>query len=205
MSIGSDERFYELAHKIIVNEARPSEQDELEALFTGNPALKEKLTEIAAEAAMAREVVPLLGEVGEQAEVPPPPMERLRWSIRNIFAGKTPGSAEELRELIGRLETWAEGAPLSDKERVRKLVAGFRTGMQSLPHVRAPFEGLQRGRMLLERFAGAGESQWGGVMSFAERLRRLEVRMYQLQKVANSCATELRDLAAQYKQGGAIE
>ena len=55
MNISDDERFHELAHKALANEAQPAEQAELQALIAENPKLKEEFEQMGPESAAARD------------------------------------------------------------------------------------------------------------------------------------------------------
>ena len=111
MNMSNEERFFELAHKALSKKAQPSEEAELRALLTASPKLKNDFEQMGAEAAAAREMLPLLEDIERPREpVPPAPMARLRREVREVFSQGEQGRAG-MRDLVGQLERWIRRDP----------------------------------------------------------------------------------------------
>jgi hypothetical protein len=106
-----DERFCELAQKAIAKKAAPAEQAELEALLAGDPKLKEEFEEMGVDAALAREILPLMEDIehpqGMGGHVP---VERLRREVGEVFARRR-ASRRGLGELLAEIEKWVRRDP----------------------------------------------------------------------------------------------
>lgn len=107
MNIGDNERFHVLAHKALSKQATPAEQRELRSLITENPKLKEEMEELGGEAAIIREVLPLLEDLEQPPSgVPHPLMDRLKREVGEVIDANRK-SKGDLRELLSKLEDWA--------------------------------------------------------------------------------------------------
>ncbi|HOX60012.1 MAG TPA: hypothetical protein P5205_22095 [Candidatus Paceibacterota bacterium] len=109
--MSNEERFVELAQKALSKKAQPSEEAELRALLAASPKLKNDFEQMGAEAAAAREILPLLEDIEHpQGPIPPAPMARLRREVRAVFAERETGRSG-LRDLLAELEKWVRRDP----------------------------------------------------------------------------------------------
>jgi len=212
MSLSNEERFCELAHKAIAKEAQPAEQAELQALLAENPTLKKEFEEMGAEAAIAREILPLLEDIQHPTgRIPQPPIERLKREVGKVFAQRR-SKKRELRELLDRLETWASGAMRAEGRQVMELLATLRASVSEMRELR-PAAAALVSTMLFEespRFAprGRSEKEQRRQAEFEERLRRLEERIGEIERtahesiarMAHDCTQEVRALLNELKR-----
>ena len=208
----NDERFCELAHKALAKEAQPAEQAELQTLLTGNPTLKREFEEMGAEAAIAREILPLLEDIEHPAgRIPQPPVERLKREIAKVFQRRS-GAMGELRGLLAQLETWVSGATRAEGQHVMEWLSALRATLSaergesagaaepllSAMMEQSPSLSLRAGHELAERREAELES----------RLRHLEQRISQIERVAHDgiartaheCIQEVRALVRDLKR-----
>ena len=184
----NDERFCELAHKALAREAQPAERAQLLALLAENPALKKEFEEMRAEAAIAREILPLLEDIEHPTgQIPQPPMERLKRQVQKVF--EQGGSQKrELRELLAELESWAGGAMRAEGGQVMKLVAALRASVSETQGVRrAPTSSLRS--MIMREAPGMvpkvrSDEEQRREAEFEERLRVLEERIDRIGQVS---------------------
>jgi hypothetical protein len=81
-----NERFFDLAMKVIARQAGDAERAELEALLADDPDLRTEFARLEADARMAREVLPILGAVEASAgELPPYARGRLQTKVRQTL------------------------------------------------------------------------------------------------------------------------
>ncbi len=86
MNSMNDQRFFDLAMKVIVRQSSDAERRELDALLAGHPELKTKFEQLRGEARVAKEVLPLLAATESSAgELPPYARERLQTKVRQTF------------------------------------------------------------------------------------------------------------------------
>src|SRR5438552_3766878 len=87
----NDQRFFDLAMKVIAGQSSSAERAELDALIAAQPELKEQFEQLRAEARTAREVVPLLDATGAKAgELPAYARGRLQTKVRQALGGPQP-------------------------------------------------------------------------------------------------------------------
>ena len=212
MSLSNEERFCELAHKAIAKEAQPAEQAELQALLAENPTLKKEFEEMGAEAAIAREILPLLEDIQHPTgRIPQPPIERLKREVGKVFEQRR-SEKGELSQLLDRLENWAGGAMRAEGRQIMELVAELRASVSETRDVRPAAIG-RLGRVLREETPplaprGRSEEELRRETEFEERLRHLEQRIGQIERtahdsiarMAHECTQEVRALVSDFKR-----
>src|SRR3989442_420323 len=83
----NDERFFDLALKVIARQSTAAERAELESLFASQPELKAEFERLRAEAHLAKEVLPLAAAAESTAgELPGYARERLQTKVRQTLA-----------------------------------------------------------------------------------------------------------------------
>ena len=97
MNSMNDERFFDLAMKVIANQSTDTERAELDALLAGQPELKAEFERLRGEATLAKEVLPLVDATeATTGEFPAYARGRLQTKVRQTLG--RPGSAPEERE-----------------------------------------------------------------------------------------------------------
>ena len=105
MNTMNDDRFFDLAMKVIANQATDAERAELDALVAARPELEAELTRLRSEAAVAREAVPLVDAVDAAAgTVPAYARGRLQTKVRQTLG--RPQQADEPKEARQRSAMW---------------------------------------------------------------------------------------------------
>lgn len=207
MNIGNNERFHELAHKVLAEEAQPTEQSELQALIAENAELKEEFEQMGAESAAAREILPLLEDLQHShGRIPPPPTQRLQNAVREVFE-RRPESRGEVHELLARLESWAGRKIGAEREHLMHLISSVRQSMsapsgEAFPKaamLQAPMARYASTRQLGEEAEARRAHEPEGAakkraLEFEDRLRSLEARLRQAEQIAHECRQEMRGL-----------
>jgi hypothetical protein len=86
MNVMNDERFFDLAMKVIAEQATAAEHADLDAAVAGDPARKVEFERWRAQAGLAREVLPLLAAVDStQGELPAYVRGRLQTKVRQTL------------------------------------------------------------------------------------------------------------------------
>ena len=207
MNIGNKERFHELAHKVLAEEAQPTEQSELRALIAENAELKEEFEQIGAQSAAAREILPLLEDLQHShGRIPPPPTQRLQKAVCKVFE-RRPESPGEVRELLAKLESWAGRKMGAEREHLMHLISSVRQSIsapsgEAFPEaamLQTPVARYASTRQLGEEAESrkARESEVAAKkrdLEFEDRLRSLEARLRQAEQIAHECRQEMRGL-----------
>lgn len=138
MNPGEHERFQELAHQALAGEATPAGQEELQALLAAHPPLREEMGRLEKEAALLREVLPLLEDLRQPPrDLPPPPRQRLRREVAAVFRAREQRAGDELRALLRRLRETLGGPPAAGRQELTRLIAALRDWLEA--HASWPF------------------------------------------------------------------
>ncbi|MBI2928052.1 MAG: hypothetical protein HYY24_20450 [Verrucomicrobia bacterium] len=87
----NDQRFFDLAMKVIARQSSDAERHELDALLASHPELETEFEQLRAEARVAKEVLPLLAATEATAgELPAYARERLQTKVRQTFGRPAP-------------------------------------------------------------------------------------------------------------------
>ena len=192
----SNERFCELAHKSLAKEAQPPEEAELQALLAENSELKREFEEMTVEAKAAREILPLLEDISNpQGSIPPPPMERLKEAVGDVFRQRREAK-DDPWDLLAKLEKWASGQTGSERDRIATLISNLR---------RFLFAARSRASTLPQALASAEEfefserwpSEHWRPTEFEDRLRHLETRIRKIEGLAHESEQELNSVLKQ--------
>jgi hypothetical protein len=90
MNLGSENRFHELARKVLGKEAQAMDLEDLRVMIARYPALKADFERLRAEIGATREILPLLEDIQHpQREVPPAPLPELRQAVQDVFGGNS--------------------------------------------------------------------------------------------------------------------
>ena len=91
----NDERFFDLAMKVIARQCTEGERAELEAMLAEHPELKAEFEQLQADAGLAREVAPLVAATrASSGEFPAYARERLQTKVRRTLGGSRSGGAK---------------------------------------------------------------------------------------------------------------
>jgi len=91
----NDERFFDLAMKVIARQATDAERAELDAMIAKNPALRTEWERLQADARLAREVAPLMAATqASGGEFPAYARERLQTKVRQALGGSRRGGVK---------------------------------------------------------------------------------------------------------------
>lgn len=102
----NDQRFFDLAMKVIANQSTDAERTELDALLARQPELKAEFERLRGEAALAREVLPLVDATQATAgEFPTYARGRLQTKVRQTFGRPKPES-EDREGKVAWLQGW---------------------------------------------------------------------------------------------------
>jgi hypothetical protein len=102
----NDERFFDLAMKVIARQCTNAERAELDALFTREPELKTEFARLQAEVRVAKEALPLVNATEATAgELPAYARERLQTKVRQTL-GRPAGEKEPDRSFALGLRWW---------------------------------------------------------------------------------------------------
>jgi hypothetical protein len=116
MNRHDEERFHELAHKVLSEEADPAEQDDLRALIAGDPKLKNEFEQLATESTAARELLMLMEDVEHpQGPIPPVPMAVLKQRLAQAFVERK-SSPRDIFDSLRKLHRWANAQIGADRE-----------------------------------------------------------------------------------------
>lgn len=86
MNSVNDERFFDLAMKVIASQATEAERAELDALLAGDPGLKSEFERLQTDVRIAKEALPLVNAAGAAAgELPAYAHGRLQTKVRQTF------------------------------------------------------------------------------------------------------------------------
>jgi len=207
MNKGNEERFHELAHKVLAKVAQPAEQSELRALIVENPKLKEEFGQMGAESRAMREILPLLKDIEHpQGKFPPSPMQRLQKAVREVFE-PPPEPRGEVREWLARLEKWASSGIGTERDRIMEFIsflrkspaAGGEPVLAEMALFRTPAS-RYAARPRLEEEAEARaisemeEQSKKRDAEFEDRLRSLEARIRRAEQLTHACQEEIQGL-----------
>lgn len=217
MNKSDDERFCELAHKRIAKEAQQAELAELQTMLENNPELKGEFAQIEAEAALAKEILPLMDTIQcGPGGVPQVPMDRLRREVRNVFE-KRKGSQGRLRQLLSELQELITGGQGPKEQEsgialvraLEDLLLGagrrIRTGTQMLAEEGGVlYEASAQFSMLSVPPAGRREQREPArrkvEVETRENLRLMEERLSEAMDRLASCNDEVRTLLQKIRQ-----
>ena len=105
MNTMNDDRFFDLAMKVIANQAADAERAELEALVAARPELEAELARLRSEAAVVKEALPLVEATEATAgKVPAYARGRLQTKVRQTLG--RPQQADEPKEARERSSMW---------------------------------------------------------------------------------------------------
>ena len=91
----NDQRFFDLAMKVIAGQATDAERADLDALLAREPALRAEFTRLEADARVAKEVLPLVAAcTSSTGQFPAYARERLQTTVRQTL-GRPESAAEE--------------------------------------------------------------------------------------------------------------
>jgi hypothetical protein len=106
MNSMNDERFFDLAMKVIARQAGDAEHAELDALLAREPELRAEFTRLQADARVAKDALPLANAMEATAgEFPAYARERLQTKVRQTL-GRPAGEKEPDRSLAWGLRWW---------------------------------------------------------------------------------------------------
>jgi hypothetical protein len=95
MNSMNDQRFFDLAMKVIAHQANDAERADLDALLTGEPELRAEFTRLEADARVAKDMLPLVDAMGEtKGELPVYARGRLQTTVRQTL-GRPESAAKE--------------------------------------------------------------------------------------------------------------
>ncbi len=204
MNISDNDRFHELAHKALTKQATPVEQRELGAMIAENPKLKVEMEQLGGEAAVVREILPLLEALQHPVpNIPAPPMDRLRSEVGSVFESRGKSKAE-LGDLLSRLEKWARQQAGASREEVTAMVNVLRSSLLGggTEELMADVRMLSASKLapaaprLLEEaesYALADESK-RRQEELEERLRSIDKRLRQAEEISSDCRKEMHQL-----------
>jgi hypothetical protein len=106
MNSMNDERFFELAMKVIARQSTDAERAELDALLAQKPGLKAEFERLQADARLAKDALPLVNATDATAgELPAYARGRLQTKVRQTLGRPQP--AEDLKRKAERSSMWA--------------------------------------------------------------------------------------------------
>ena len=110
MNSMNDQRFFDLAMKVIAHQATDAERADLDALFAREPELRAEFMRLEADARLAKDVLPLVAAcTSSTGQFPAYARERLQRTVRQIL-GRPEISAERAVEV----EVLPTEAPVSE-------------------------------------------------------------------------------------------
>lgn len=202
MNISENERFHVLAHKALAKQATPTEERELRALIADDPKLKEEMEHLGGEAAVLRELLPLLQDLEQPPRgIPRSLMDRLTKDVGEVLDANGK-SKRDLRELLAKLEDWAHRQTGVSRDEVAALVALLRgsllkEGEATLADVailRAPEVSYTAPRLREEVTGRAREATARRQEELERRLVSLEARLEEAQEITSKCRNDVRGL-----------
>jgi hypothetical protein len=131
----NDQRFFDLAMKVIALQANDAERAELDALFSRDAGLRAEFARLQADGGLAKEVVPLMAACATSTgEFPAYVCERLQTSVRQTL-GRPKPSARESPDILSLAPTrglpwvwrWAVGLAVATALVVILALPMFRT------------------------------------------------------------------------------
>ena len=126
MNSMNDERFFELAMKVIARQATDAERAELDALLTGEPQLKTEFERLRADVRTANEALPLVEATqATGGEFPAYARERLQTKVRQTLG--RPAEEEDPGGSLARGWRWALGLAAAAVMVLLVVLPGFRT------------------------------------------------------------------------------
>ena len=97
----NDQRFHDLAMKVLARQATEAERAELDSLLTGHPQLKEEFERLRVDVRIGTELLPVVAATEATApEFPAYARERLQTKVRQTL-GANPASAKEAESARG--------------------------------------------------------------------------------------------------------
>lgn len=103
----NDDRFFDLALKVIAGHCSDPERAELDALFKRRPELKAEFERLQADVGLAREVLPLVNATEATApELPAYARKRLQTKVRQTLGRPQAAVGADREEGIGMLWRW---------------------------------------------------------------------------------------------------
>jgi len=162
MKARKKERFHQLVHKVLVKQAQPDEQAELQSFITEHPELKQEFDQLGAEELALREILPLLEDIQHpRIGLPQPPVKRLQMEIREVFEPRRE-SQGELRELLAALEKSAGRRVGAERERLLELISAVHHSPSGgSERVSAQSPNLARLRKKVRETAGGAKGESG--------------------------------------------
>ena len=221
MNMSDNERFHELAHKVLANAAEPAERAQLQALIAENPPLKKEFSQLGKEAEAAREILMLMEDIDvgydpHQEPSMPPPMERLRTAVQEVFEPGSTMSVGRVQGRVGRslqiLEHWAGRQVGAGQKEVLDSIASLRRAFMAMsrPRELQAEATLSRGKAFIQshetllhsrpeqRVISKGSVQARGrrgrEAELMPRLVALERRIRDIEATARDCRQELSEL-----------
>lgn len=130
----NDERFFDLALKVVSHQASDAERAELDALLSQQPELKAEFERLRADVGVAKEVLPLVNATATTAgELPAYARGRLQTKVRRTFGPPASSAKEAGRSLAWGWRWWLGLAAAAAV--VVLLVSVFRTPEKPLIQV----------------------------------------------------------------------
>lgn len=130
MNTMNDDRFFDLAMKVIANQAADAERAELDALVAASPELEAELARLRSEAAVAKAALPLVEATEATAgKVPAYARGRLQTKVRQTLGRpETAGETNEARERSSMWNwRWALGLAAATAVVLAVLIPTMRT------------------------------------------------------------------------------
>lgn len=107
MNAWNEERFSELAMKVIARQSTDAERAELEALLVSDPALRSEYQRLQSDVRLAKELAPLVeGTAATQGEMPGYARGRLQTKVRQTLGRPAPEPARPEGPVVGTLLRW---------------------------------------------------------------------------------------------------
>src|SRR5206468_11077322 len=102
MNSMNDQRFFDLAMKVIARQAKDAERADLEALLAREPELRAEFTRLEADARVAKDALPLVNALREtKGELPVYARGRLQTMVRQTL-GRPESAADEPDRRLAR-------------------------------------------------------------------------------------------------------
>jgi len=109
MNSMNDQRFFDLAMKVIAHQATDAERADLDALFAREPELRAEFTRLEADARLAKDVLPLVAACNSSTgQFPAYARERLQTTVRQML-GRPESAAEEPERSLAWGWRWVLG------------------------------------------------------------------------------------------------
>lgn len=106
----NDQHFFDLAMKVIANQATTAERGELDSVVAGNPQLKAEFERLRAESRALKEVLPLVEATDAKAgELPGYARTRLQTKVRQTLGRTREAEHEEKKALLWGWRLWLLG------------------------------------------------------------------------------------------------